>query len=139
MLPLTSYKVVRYGNVANSNGSVIPVFKKYYDKGEPFPITHLSMTRYWIELDEAAQFVLSCVDGESGKVFTPKMPSFKVVDLAEAFTDKDGKHPGTRITGIRPGEKLHEQINEEEFSNINDIWLNTKKLRTKLKKLGVLR
>lgn len=139
MLPFTRYNIVRYGNVANANGSVIPIFKQCYDEGKPFPITDPNMTRYWIELEEAAKFVISILldMNDSGKIYIPDMPSFKIIDLAEAFRDKDGKHPGIKYIGIREGEKLHEQIDEERSSDRNDKWLDVNSLRGKLKKLNI--
>ena len=102
----TRFSVVRYGNVVGSRGSVIPFFKGLAHTGK-LPITHPGMTRFWITLDEAVKFVfncLNCMDG--GEVFVPKIPSMRIVDLAEAIC------PGyeQEIIGIRPGEKLHELL-----------------------------
>jgi UDP-N-acetylglucosamine 4,6-dehydratase len=102
----TRFSVVRYGNVVGSRGSVIPFFKSLAHTGK-IPITHPGMTRFWITLDEAVKFVfgcLNCMDG--GEVFVPKIPSMRIVDLAEAIC------PGyeQEIIGIRPGEKLHELL-----------------------------
>lgn len=129
----TRFSVVRYGNVANSNGSVIPLFKEQLSKGLPLTVTHEDMTRYWITLDEAVDFVLGCIwNMKGGEVFLPDMPSFKVMDLARATSDK------IRITGIRPGEKLHEQIDQDKYSNINDAWLDQDNLKQKLKDMGAI-
>lgn len=144
MLPKTYFNVVRYGNVANSNGSVIPVFKKYYDSKKLFPVTDTRMTRYWIELPEAAKYVIDNINtGARGKVFIPRMPSFMVVDVAKAFYTEEylgAADPSClwNITGIRPGEKLHEQIDENTYSHKNDKWLEVKDLRKKLKQLGAI-
>jgi UDP-N-acetylglucosamine 4,6-dehydratase len=100
----TRFAVVRYGNVMGSRGSVIPFFRDCSTKGV-IPITDPRMTRFWITLPQAVEFVLSCVDTmRGGEVFIPKLPSMRVVDLAEAIA------PGCRhkVVGIRPGEKLHE-------------------------------
>ncbi|HVC41715.1 MAG TPA: UDP-N-acetylglucosamine 4,6-dehydratase (inverting) [Candidatus Saccharimonadales bacterium] len=97
---------VRYGNVAGSRGSVIPLFRAQADSGE-LTVTDQRMTRFWITLDQAVQLVADCVATMAGgEVFIPKIPSTRVVDLAEAIA------PGVaiRYTGIRPGEKLHEVL-----------------------------
>jgi UDP-N-acetylglucosamine 4,6-dehydratase len=125
------YSVVRYGNVANSNGSVIPLFKKQLAANEPLTITDERMTRFWITLEDAATFVLECLHKmEGGETFIPKMPSFKVTDLARAMTDKP-----YIVTGIRPGEKLHESISDELSSDTNDNWLWMCELQDKLRAL----
>lgn len=128
-----AYSVVRYGNVAGSNGSVIPLFKKQLESNQPLTITDERMSRFWITLEDAATFVLDCLyKMNGGEVFIPKMPSFYVKDLAERFT------PNTKIIGIRPGEKLHEDISDELSSDKNDWWLTKADLSENLIKLGVL-
>jgi UDP-N-acetylglucosamine 4,6-dehydratase len=102
----TKFSVVRYGNVFGSRGSVVPFFRECRPKGI-VPITDERMTRFWITLEQGVNFVLLCLkDMNGGEIFVPKMPSMKVVDLAEAIC------PGCRheITGIRAGEKLHEAL-----------------------------
>jgi UDP-N-acetylglucosamine 4,6-dehydratase/5-epimerase len=102
----TRFSVVRYGNVFGSRGSVVPFFKECREIGE-VPITDERMTRFWITLEQGARFVINSIrDMIGGEVFVPKIPSMKVVDLAEAIA------PGCKIkvTGIRPGEKLHETL-----------------------------
>ena len=97
---------VRYGNVVGSRGSVVPLFRHQSGTGE-LTVTDERMTRFWITLDQAVQLVADCVATMSGgEVFIPKIPSTRVVDLAEAIA------PGVsiRYTGIRPGEKLHEVL-----------------------------
>ena len=140
MFPGMNCSVARYGNVANSNGSVIRIFKKQFDNKELFTITDLRMTRYWIELDEAADFVIASLQkGKEKRVFIPYMPSFYVKDLADAFLgDKKLGTDHIKLIGIRNGEKLHEQINETSYSNVNDTWLNVKQLRSKLREFEVL-
>ncbi|SMG18596.1 UDP-N-acetylglucosamine 4,6-dehydratase (inverting) [Dethiosulfovibrio salsuginis] len=102
----TRFAVVRYGNVIGSRGSVIPFFKKLVEDGATeIPITHEGMTRFWITLDQGVEFVVKAFQRMGrGEVFVPKIPSAKVVDIAEAIA------PGLphKIVGIRPGEKLHE-------------------------------
>lgn len=131
-----AYSVVRYGNVANSNGSVIPLFKKQLANNEPLTITDERMTRFWITLEDAATFVLECLHGDmkGGEVFIPKMPSFKVIDLIKAM-DSGNWH---KVIGIRPGEKLHEDISDELSSDKNDNWLDVAQLQAGLVQLGVI-
>ncbi|HUN52565.1 MAG TPA: UDP-N-acetylglucosamine 4,6-dehydratase (inverting) [Candidatus Sulfotelmatobacter sp.] len=106
------FAVVRYGNVVGSRGSVIPFFKRLAAEGaDSLPITDPRMTRFWITLPSAAEFVASCLGSmHGGEIFVPKIPSMKVVDLATAIA------PGLkhRIVGIRPGEKLHEVMITED-------------------------
>jgi UDP-N-acetylglucosamine 4,6-dehydratase/5-epimerase len=97
---------VRYGNVVGSRGSVVPLFRNQAAAGE-LTVTDKRMTRFWITLDQAVRLVADCVATMAGgEVFIPKIPSTRVVDLAEAIA------PGVsiRYTGIRPGEKLHEVL-----------------------------
>ena len=107
----TTYSVVRYGNVMGSRGSVIPLFKRLAAEGSPIPITDKRMTRFWITLPQAVDFVISCFDDmQGGELYVPRIPSMKVVDLAEAVA------PGCELQeiGIRPGEKLHEEMISSE-------------------------
>ena len=107
----TKFACVRYGNVVGSSGSVIPLFKKQKELGE-ITITDERMTRFWITLDQGVNFVINCLEKmKGGEIFVPKIPSMKVIDLANVIA------PGTRkkIVGIRAGEKLHEvMITEDE-------------------------
>ena len=107
----TRFAVVRYGNVVGSRGSVVPFFLRRRDTGE-IPITDVRMTRFWITLDHGVEFVLgSLLKMQGGEIFVPKIPSMRITDLAEAVA------PGckTRLVGIRPGEKLHEvMVNEDD-------------------------
>jgi UDP-N-acetylglucosamine 4,6-dehydratase (inverting) len=113
-----SFSVVRYGNVMGSRGSVIPYFKSL-KKNEKFPITDLSMTRFNITLQESIEFVLKCIKiSVGGEIFVPKIPSYKIVDLAKAV-DSNAKF---KVIGIRPGEKIHEElITESDSYNTLDI------------------
>lgn len=114
------FSVVRYGNVVGSRGSVIPFFKKLRETGK-LPITDIRMTRFWLTLEEGAQFVDKCLPlMQGGEVFIPKIPSMKIIDLATAI----GPECEHEIIGIRPGEKLHEimipsdeAINTREYSS----------------------
>ena len=100
------FSVVRYGNVAGSRGSVIPFFAEQLKQGvEQLPVTDREMTRFWIHLETGVRLVLHALGAASGgEVFIAKIPSFKIVDLAEAM------NPGRpyKEVGIREGEKLHE-------------------------------
>lgn len=102
----TLFSVVRYGNVVGSRGSVVPFFEKQLADGvDALPITDVRMTRFWISLQGGVDFVLkNFVRMQGGEIFVPKIPSIRIVDLAEAIA------PGMPIkeVGIRPGEKLHE-------------------------------
>ncbi len=100
------FSVVRYGNVVNSRGSVVPLFNKLIEEGATsLPITDERMTRFWITLPQGVGFVLSCIAMmQGGEIFVPKIPSMKVVDLAKALAPSLPHD----VIGIRPGEKLHE-------------------------------
>jgi UDP-N-acetylglucosamine 4,6-dehydratase/5-epimerase len=102
----TRYCVVRYGNVMGSRGSVIPFFKSRKDSGI-LPITDKRMTRFSITLQEGVDFVLDCLDRMwGGELFVPKIPSYKIMDVAAAIAPE----ATTENVGIRPGEKLHEEM-----------------------------
>ena len=105
----TRFSVVRYGNVVGSRGSVVPLFKRLGESGR-LPITDTRMTRFWITLPQAVEFVVKSFDRMSGgEIFVPRIPSTTILDLAEAIV------PGAEIEviGIRPGEKLHEEMISE--------------------------
>lgn len=104
----TRFSVVRYGNVVGSRGSVVPYFQKLLNEGATFlPITDERMTRFWITLEEGVEFVLQSFKRmQGGEIFVPKIPSVKIMDLAEALSPGIEK----KIVGIRPGEKLHEAM-----------------------------
>ena len=110
----TKFCVVRYGNVLGSRGSVIPFFQERARTGV-LPITDSEMTRFWITLDQAVHFVISCLSrAKGGEIFVPRIPSMKITDLANAISPESKKE----IVGIRPGEKIHETlISEDEARN----------------------
>ena len=106
----TRFSCVRYGNVVGSRGSVIPLFLNQRDTGK-VTITDPRMTRFWITLDQAVCFVITCIERmHGGEVFVPKIPSMNIIDLATAIA------PQCEIEeiGIRPGEKLHEVLISED-------------------------
>ncbi|WP_019818630.1 UDP-N-acetylglucosamine 4,6-dehydratase (inverting) [Saccharomonospora saliphila] len=103
----TRFAVVRYGNVMASRGSVIPHFRALAERGESLPITHKDMTRFWITLDRAVRFVVDSFDAmRGGELFVPRIPSMRLVDLAQAVAPGSPMHE----VGVRPGEKLHEEM-----------------------------
>ena len=112
------FSVVRYGNVIGSRGSVIPFFQSL-DKEKQVPITHPEMTRFSITLNEGIDLVNYALNhAKGGEIFIPKIPSYKITDVAEAIC------PGQKlkITGIRPGEKIHESmITEAEALDTWDV------------------
>lgn len=103
----TRLSCVRYGNVVGSRGSVVPLFRKQIAEDGRLTITDERMTRFWITLPQAVDLVLFAIEhAVGGEIFIPKIPSMKVVDLAEAMAPA----LPTEVIGIRPGEKLHELL-----------------------------
>ncbi|ADU49142.1 UDP-N-acetylglucosamine 4,6-dehydratase (inverting) [Intrasporangium calvum] len=103
----TRFSVVRYGNVMGSRGSVIPFFRGLAAQGRSLPITDLRMTRFFITLAQAVRFVADSFEMmQGGELYVPRIPSMRIVDLAQAVA------PGTEMheIGLRPGEKLHEEM-----------------------------
>lgn len=131
-----AFSVVRYGNVLNSRGSVLPLFldqlKKHY-----FTITEKNMTRFIITLNQGVDFVLNSLKNMcGGEIFVPKIPSIKIIDLAKSL-DKNKK---IIVTGIRPGEKIHEEmitisdsLNTIEFKDFYIIFPNSEFLTNQKK------
>ena len=111
------FSVVRYGNVMGSRGSVIPFFMKNIKK--PFPITDEQMTRFNITLTEGVEMVIWALkNSRGGEIFVPKIPSYKITDLAKAIKQENK----TEIIGIRPGEKIHEEmISSSDSHNTLDL------------------
>jgi UDP-N-acetylglucosamine 4,6-dehydratase/5-epimerase len=112
----TRFAVVRYGNVVGSRGSVVPFFRRLQNEGaKELPVTNTEMTRFWITLDQGTEFVFKCFARmNGGEILVPKIPSMRLVDLAEAIA------PGMphKIIGIRPGEKLHEVMCPADDSHL---------------------
>ena len=112
--PQTRFACVRYGNVIASRGSVVPLFMDQVAKGGPVTITLKQMTRFLLSLDQAVDTIFAAVRGAlPGETYIPKVPAANIVDLAKAIIgDKD---ISIELTGIRPGEKIHEiMVSEEE-------------------------
>ena len=102
----TRFAVVRYGNVMGSRGSVIPLFMSLAGQG-PLPVTDPDMTRFMVTLEEGVELVWHAIDDmEGGEIYVRKAPSMKIVDIARAVDP----NAAPQIVGIRPGEKLHEQM-----------------------------
>ena len=117
--------VCRYGNVKGSRGSVIPIWKEKIKNGETLDITHMDMTRFWITVDDAAMFIISRLDVmQGGEIFIPELEKKKMIDIAAecrpAATSKNDIR--LKVVGLRPGEKLHEElVNIEEARNCYKI------------------
>ena len=112
----TRFSVVRYGNVAGSRGSVIPFFQKLVNEGaKELPITDMRMTRFWLKLEQAVEMVLEAIEHmQGGELYVKKIPSMKMPDLAKAIAP----NLAVKEIGIRPGEKIHEQmITKEDAPN----------------------
>jgi UDP-N-acetylglucosamine 4,6-dehydratase len=112
------FSVVRYGNVMGSRGSVIPFFVKKKEEGV-LPITHKEMTRFNISLQDGVNMVMYAIENHlGGEIFVPKIPSYKILDIAEAIAPK----MEYKVVGIRPGEKLHEEmITDTDSLNTIDL------------------
>jgi len=116
----TEFVCMRYGNVVGSRGSVIPLFKKLVENGNPLPITHPEMTRFLITLRQAAELALFCTASSlPSKIVTMRLPACRIVDLAKAMA---GEGFPMQIVGPRRGEKIHEcLVSEEEINRTSSI------------------
>lgn len=112
----TIFSVVRYGNVLGSNGSILPFFSNLNKEKKKIPITHLDMTRFWISYEEAIELVISClIDSRRGDIFVPILNSIKITDFVKIINPKAKIY----ITGIKKGEKIHEELitfSESEYA-----------------------
>ena len=135
----SKFSVVRYGNVMGSRGSVIPLFLKQKKDKKIFTITDKNMTRFNITLKESVEFVNMCIQRmKGGEIFVPKIPSYRILDLLKAI-DKNSQF---KTIGIRPGEKLHEEMitesdsmNTQEFKNYYLIHPSYRKFKYNLNKI----
>jgi len=119
--PSTSFCAVRFGNVFGSSGSVVPLFRELIAKREPLPVTHPDMKRYFMTVGEAVNLVLQAASRKEGAIYTLDMGEpVRIVDLAEGMIAQAGYRPYVDIpivyTGIRPGEKLFEELDISEKS-----------------------
>ncbi|MEK6808410.1 MAG: polysaccharide biosynthesis protein, partial [Nanoarchaeota archaeon] len=108
----TVFACVRYGNVLGSRGSVVPLFRKLIESNKPLTLTHKDMTRFIITLNEAIDLVFKATKSAvGGEIFVLKMPSHTINDLAEVMIESlNAKNKEIKISGIRPGEKIHETL-----------------------------
>ena len=120
----TSINVTRYGNVAGSTGSIIPMWRERIAQGKPLEITSLGATRFWMTVSEAVDLVWFAANTTGGNLIVPSLPAYDVQTLAEAMCPRA---LDTKIVGLRPGEKMHESmINDQEargFSRIAGYWV----------------
>lgn len=137
------FSVVRYGNVADSRGSVIPFWREKLTRGELLPITDIRMTRFWMTMDEAVQLVANALGWPAGHLYVPTLPSFRLTDLAVAL----GATRPFHFVGIRADEKLHEMLIGPDERHIvgpqrpytsdgNERWLSVDQLRAALGELS---
>lgn len=112
--PDTRFNVVRYGNVISSRGSVVPLFRDQIKHGGPVTITTMDMTRFLLTLEQAAETVIAALNhGRKGETFVPQVDSARIVDLARVMIGENDVD--IIVTGIRPGEKIHEiMVSDEE-------------------------
>jgi UDP-glucose 4-epimerase len=115
------YMCVRYGNVLESRGSIIPLFRYQAENAPELTVTDPDMTRYVMTLDDSVSLIDHAIhNGNSGETWIPKLKAMKIGDLAQIFADRHGKK--VHVTGIRPGEKKHEDlINESESVRSVDV------------------
>jgi FlaA1/EpsC-like NDP-sugar epimerase len=120
----TKFITTRFGNVLGSNGSVIPIFKKQIEEGGPLTVTHPDVTRFFMTIPEAVQLVLEAgAMGQGGEIFAFDMgKSVRIMDLAENMIKLSGLEVGRdieiKVTGMRPGEKLFEEVLADEENTL---------------------
>jgi UDP-N-acetylglucosamine 4,6-dehydratase len=128
------FAIARYGNVIGSKGSVIPFFLKLIEEKKTIPLTDKEMTRFWISYDQAIKFVLNSMQkAVAGDIFVPKLKSQKIIDLIKLLSKKSQ----IKIIGVRPGEKIHEELLTLEESSkaklLNKYYLVNNSFKTKNK------
>jgi UDP-N-acetylglucosamine 4,6-dehydratase/5-epimerase len=107
----TRYSCVRYGNILGSRGSILELFREWVDNDVTPKITHNDMTRFWMNISDAVRLVLWSLENTiGGEIVVPKIRSSRVVDIMTAFYESIGVECIPEVSGIRPGEKLHEQL-----------------------------
>jgi UDP-N-acetylglucosamine 4,6-dehydratase len=119
----TKFCCTRYGNVADSRGTIVPIWREMIRKKEALPITNVNATRFWIPMKEANKFVMDCVElmdyMDGGEIFVPKIASVNIMDVYQALTNGQSQFT---IIGDRIGDKLHETlISKEEVTHTVDI------------------
>jgi FlaA1/EpsC-like NDP-sugar epimerase len=145
---ITKFNAVRFGNVIQSNGSVMQIFKKQIDQGKALTVTHKDVTRYFMTIEEAAQLIIqSTVLGKNGEIFVLDMGEpIKVIDLAKSLIRVLNKSLKIKITGLRPGEKMFEELsydtkhvaltpNKKVFIVKNEKQFNYEQFMTKIDNL----
>lgn len=130
----TIFTSVRYGNVLESTGSVIPFFESKIKSGQKIPLTDHRMTRFIISEQQAIKLIFEALRyGVGGEVFIPRLPAFKIVDLIDILTERNNINAEIELVGIRPGEKIHELLmNSSEISRsyqFKDLYIITSSIR----------
>lgn len=124
----TKFMVVRFGNILESTGSVIPIFCEKIKLGQEIPLTSDQMTRFIINKKEAVNLIFDAIRyGNGGEIFVKKLPAMKITDLIDVLKTYFNSDNSIRVIGLRPGEKIHEQlINESEMARaiqFNDLFI----------------
>ena len=129
-----TFAVARYGNVIGSKGSVVPFFLKLIKEKKTIPLTDKKMTRFWISYDQAVKFIINSMQkANAGDIFVPKLKSQKIIDLIKLLSKKSK----IKIIGVKPGEKIHEELLTLEEScktkKFKEYYLVNNKFKTNIK------